>query len=173
MKLLLHCCCGPCSIFIIDKLLKDGHEVFLLFYNPNIHPDKEKIARIEALQVVASKYKVPLFVDSKDMIDLWLAQNKKRCNECYESRINYIAKYAAENGFSYFLTSLLISPYQNHELIKELSQKYAKLYGINFYYEDFRKDFRTGQNMAKELGIYRQKYCGCIISLNDNNKINV
>jgi predicted adenine nucleotide alpha hydrolase (AANH) superfamily ATPase len=89
-----------------------------------------------------------------------------RCNMCYSLRMEEAARYASENGFEAFSTSLLVSPYQKHELIKELGDFYAEKYGIVFAYRDFRPGFRHGQQMAKEMGLYRQKYCGCILSIN-------
>jgi len=90
--------------------------------------------------------------------------NEKRCNMCYALRIDKVAGYAKENGFDAFTTTLLVSPYQKHELIVELSKS------IEFFYKDFRPGFRQGQQEAKELGLYRQKYCGCIISYREAEK---
>jgi predicted adenine nucleotide alpha hydrolase (AANH) superfamily ATPase len=86
---------------------------------------------------------------------------------CYSLRLDKVAKYAKDNGFDAFTTSLLVSPYQKHDLIKELGEKFALKYNIKFYYQDFRPFFREGQAMAKEMGLYRQKYCGCIVSYNE------
>jgi predicted adenine nucleotide alpha hydrolase (AANH) superfamily ATPase len=88
-----------------------------------------------------------------------------RCHKCYTLRLEKAAKYAVENGFDAFTTSLLVSPYQKHDLIKELGDHYASEYGVEFIYRDFRPGFRQGQQMAKDMGLYRQKYCGCILSL--------
>ncbi|HOJ12221.1 MAG TPA: epoxyqueuosine reductase QueH, partial [Clostridiales bacterium] len=90
---------------------------------------------------------------------------EERCAMCYTIRLDKAASFAKEHGFDAFTTTLLISPYQKHDLIKELGEKLADKYKIQFYYRDFRPGFRKGQQQAKELGLYRQKYCGCIISL--------
>ena len=74
------------------------------------------------------------------------------------------AKYAKENGYDAFSTTLLISPYQNHELLKKTGEMLSKKYGIEFLYRDFRPGFREGQNKARSLGLYMQKYCGCVFS---------
>ena len=87
-----------------------------------------------------------------------------RCGYCYYCRLNEVAKEAKKLGYEYFSTTLLISPYQNHELIKKTGEELAKKYGIKFYYEDFRPYFREGQSKARELGLYMQKYCGCVFS---------
>ncbi|MBU4457363.1 MAG: epoxyqueuosine reductase QueH, partial [Candidatus Omnitrophica bacterium] len=88
----------------------------------------------------------------------------ERCSLCWELRLLQTADYAKENSFDGFTTTLLISPYQNHEIVKDISERIAKEKGIDFYYEDFRKGFRESQDKAKELDVYRQKYCGCVFS---------
>ena len=76
-------------------------------------------------------------------------------------------KYAKENGFDTISTTLLVSPYQNHEALIEVAKFMAKKYEVEFLYRDFRVGFREGQNKARELGLYMQKYCGCIFSEED------
>ena len=84
---------------------------------------------------------------------------------CYDRRMDVVAKYAAEHGYSSFCTTLLVSPYQQHDKIAAVSEQKAEKYGASFEYMDFRPGFRQGQDMAREIGLYRQKYCGCIFSL--------
>ena len=102
----------------------------------------------------------------KDTISQAVPSNvyEPRCNMCYRVRLDKTAWYAKEKGFDAFTTTLLVSPYQKHELICEIGQQAAQKYGIDFYYSDFRPGFRQGQQGAKEMGLYRQKYCGCIVS---------
>ncbi len=90
-----------------------------------------------------------------------------RCEKCYRMRLEQTAKYASENGFDSFTTTLLISPYQNHGLICNVAREYAELYNIEFLYRDFRPYFREGQDIAREKAFYMQKYCGCIFSEED------
>ena len=90
-----------------------------------------------------------------------------RCRYCYESRMDIVAKTAKENGFDTFTTTLLVSPYQKHEMLVEVCENMAKKYGVKFYYKDFREGFREGQEIARELELYMQKYCGCIYSEED------
>lgn len=77
------------------------------------------------------------------------------------------ARYAAENGFTHFTTTLLISPYQNHELLAQTAREAAQEFGVSFLYRDFRPYFREGQDRARAMGLYMQKYCGCIFSEED------
>ena len=95
-------------------------------------------------------------------------QNKRTCkNYCYYVRLEQTAKYAKENGYTAFSTTLLVSPYQNHDALVEVAKMMAKKYDIEFLYRDFRVGFREGQAKARELGLYMQKYCGCIFSEED------
>ena len=85
----------------------------------------------------------------------------------YRVRLEQTAKYAKEHGYDHITTTLLVSPYQNHEAIIEAGKEIANYYGLTFLDRDFRVGFRKGQEKAKELGLYRQKYCGCIFSEED------
>ena len=87
-----------------------------------------------------------------------------RCGKCYEMRLFETARQAKELGFDSFTSSLFISPYQNHELMRETAERAAMEYGVEFLYRDFRPYFHAGQDKAKELGFYMQKYCGCVFS---------
>ena len=94
-----------------------------------------------------------------------------RCQDyCYPVRLEQTAKYAKENGFDTISTTLLVSPYQKHDIIKELGEVISKKYGVEFLYRDFRVGFREGQAKAREIGLYMQKYCGCIFSEEDRYK---
>ena len=93
---------------------------------------------------------------------------ENRCqNYCYQVRLKQTAKHAVENGFDTISTTLLVSPYQKHDILKKQGEEIAKEYGLNFLYRDFRIGFREGQAKARELGLYMQKYCGCIFSEED------
>lgn len=175
MKLLLHTCCAPCSTYVVDKLRKDGFDdITAYWYNINIHPFTEYKARLEALKMYAEMINMPLVVNhnygirefTKSVID----NIDGRCVFCYESRLEETVKYAKENGYDAFTTTLLVSPYQNHELIIAVAKKMAKKYGVEFVYQDFREGFRIGQQMARDAGLYMQKYCGCIYSEEDRYK---
>jgi predicted adenine nucleotide alpha hydrolase (AANH) superfamily ATPase len=87
-----------------------------------------------------------------------------RCVKCYEMRLFDTARAAAEGGFDSFTSSLFISPYQNHELMREVAERAAAEYGVSFLYRDFRPYFREGQERARALEMYIQKYCGCVFS---------
>lgn len=169
MKILLHMCCMPCSIYVVDKLRGDKNEVVGFSYNPNIHPKTEYIKRKDVVKEYSEKINLPvIFNEEYNMVNFIqnvVSDENSRCNYCYRVRLEETAKYAKENGFDAFTTTLLISPYQNHELIHNIGSYISNKYDIEFYYEDFRHGFREGQSKAKEEGLYRQKYCGCIYSI--------
>lgn len=171
MKLLLHMCCGPCSVYPVTALQQEAVQLEGLFYNPNIHPREEFTRRKENLLVLAQTKEIPVTCLDDFMQEVWERfpdEQAERCRMCYAVRLDKTAAMAKERGFDAFSTTLLVSPYQNHELIRELGEKAAARYGVAFFYRDFRPGFREGQAEAKELGLYRQKFCGCIRSLEES-----
>ena len=168
MKLLLHVCCAPCSIKCIEQLREENIEPTLFWYNPNIHPFIEYRNRKNALIEYAKSMDLKLIIDDnyglRSFISAVTPNFVTRCEYCYTERLSKTAKYAVDNGYNAFSTTLLISPYQNHERIKQISGKISADIGIEFLYRDFRPYFREGQNMARSMNIYMQKYCGCIFS---------
>lgn len=168
MKLLLHTCCAPCSVFCVKKLKEEDIDITSYWYNPNIHPYKEYEARLECLKEYNKKIGIPLIINDyyglKDFCKNVVDKLDNRCGYCYFRRLDNVAKYAKENGYDAFCTTLLISPYQDHELLKKTGEMLAKKYNIKFLYRDFRSGFREGQNEAREIGLYMQKYCGCVFS---------
>lgn len=171
MKLLMHMCCAPCSVYPLSALRDEGIDVEGLFCNPNIHPKDEYDRRRENVEVFSQAKDLEVnYIDDfrQHTWEGFKGSAGERCNMCYGIRMDKAAAYAAEHGFDAFTTSLLVSPYQKHELIRELGEKSAKKHGVEFYYKDFRPGFRQGQQMAKEMGLYRQKFCGCIVSYNES-----
>ena len=183
-KLLVHACCGPCFTYINYDLktnglpLEDGNrqkvEFTACFYNPNIHPKVEYERRKEAFEalckmentdyVILDEYDLNGYVENVITKVKFEKQYESRCEYCYNLRLEEAFKYAKENGYSAVTTTLTISPYQNHEIIKKVGKKLEEKYNIKFIYLDYREHFREGQKMAKEKGIYMQKYCGCVFS---------
>lgn len=164
MKLLLHTCCAPCSVYCIDSLREEGIEPTVYWYNPNIHPYMEYKSRRDCLKEYAKSIDIEAIFEEDYGLDE-LCKNvvgdlQNRCkNYCYRVRLEQVAKYASENGYDAFSTTLLVSIYQNHEAIIEIANEMAKKYGVKFLYRDFRIGFREGQAKARELNLYMQKYC--------------
>ena len=168
MKTLLHICCAPCANQCIEVLRTDGFEVTGFWYNPNIHPFTEYRARRDCLRGYAQTVELPLIEKNdyalRPFVRAVAEDIAHRCVKCYEMRLYETARQAKELGFDSFTSSLFISPYQNHELMKEVAQRAAAEYGVEFLYRDFRPHFREGQELARKKGFYMQKYCGCIFS---------
>ena len=171
MKLLLHICCAPCSITCIDTLRQEGIEPVGFWDNPNIHPFTEYRTRRNTLSEYAQSIGLELILHGEYGLRPFVCQVcdhiDSRCGDCYRMRMGAAARYAAENGFTHFTSTLFVSPYQNHELLKECARQAGEEWGIDFLYRDFRPRFREGQERARELGLYMQKYCGCIFSEED------
>ena len=170
MKLLLHTCCAPCSVYCIKSLRAENIEQTLFWYNPNIHPYSEYKARRDCLISYAEQKQVELVLEDAYGLDEFICQVNKerlgsRCEEyCYPKRLRKAFEYAKANGYDTVTTTLLYSIYQKHEIIADLMQQLAKEYGVGFLYRDFREGWREGQDEAREAGLYMQKYCGCVYS---------
>jgi len=169
MKLLLHTCCAPCLIYPLEKLRAAGFSLTGLFYNPNVHPFAEYKNRKQAvedfsrkagLEVIYPQYWPAEYFQAVNMKE----ESKDRCSLCWTLRLKKTAKLAKERGFESFSTTLLVSPYQDQELLKKIGNEIAKEEGVEFYYEDFRPGFKKAHEEARIKGIYCQKYCGCIYS---------
>ena len=169
MKLLLHTCCAPCSVYCIDSLREEGIEPTVYWYNPNIHPYMEYKARRDCLKEYTKNINVQAIFEENYGLDEFcknvIGDLENRCsNYCYRVRLEQTVKYAKENGYDSFSTTLLVSPYQKHDVIIKVAEEMAIKYNVKFLYRDFRIGFREGQNKARELGLYMQKYCGCVFS---------
>lgn len=172
MKLLMHTCCAPCSVYCIDTLRKEGIEPTLYWYNPNIHPYTEYKARRDCLKEYANSINVQAIFEENYGLDEFCREAvkdlKARCtNYCYPVRLRKTFEYAKENGYDTVTTTLLYSIYQKHDFIKAYMEKLSKEFGIDFLYRDFRVGFWEGHQKAHDIGLYMQKYCGCIFSEED------
>ncbi|EEG76194.1 epoxyqueuosine reductase QueH [Dethiobacter alkaliphilus] len=171
MNLLLHMCCGPCSTYSVKRFRELGYQIHGMFYNPNIHPYKEFQRRLEALTDFCRTEDIPLQVckeyELEKHLQTVMPDLDNRCRLCYRLRLEEVARAAAKLGIPRFSTTLAISPYQNHELLRLEGEEAAKRHGVTFVYEDLRPGFRQSAQMSKEMGLYRQPYCGCIFSEKD------
>lgn len=192
MKLLLHTCCAPCSVYCIKTLRKEGIEPTLFWYNPNIHPYSEYKARRDCLKNYAENKKVKLILEDAYGLDDFVCGVLKnangnnsedgkntgangpkdfeeamlmRCqNYCYPKRLRKVFEFAKEHDYDTVSTTLLYSIYQQHDIIKDLMESLSREFGIDFLYRDFREGWREGQDEARAAGLYMQKYCGCVFS---------
>ena len=168
MKTLLHTCCAPCSVSCVEQLRAEGIEPVSYWFNPNIHPYQEYKARRDTLIEYAGLIKMELIVQEeyglRDFVCAVADDIAHRCTKCYEMRLEQTARFAAENGFDSFTSTLFVSPYQQHERMADIARQAAQKWGVSFLYRDFRSGFRAGQQQARERGLYMQKYCGCVFS---------
>lgn len=169
MKILVHTCCGPCSIYPLQALKEEGHDVTAFWYNPNIHPYREYQKRRETLREYCSAEGIKLIDRDEYPLDKWLktmvsVDRSEHCRLCFRLRLTEAAGEALRLGLPAFTTSLLISPYQKHEAIREEGEKIASEGGLSFWYRDYRPWYREGADMSRQAGMYRQPYCGCIYS---------
>ena len=168
MNTLLHICCAPCANQCIEVLRTDGFQVTGYWYNPNIHPFTEYRARRNCLRDYAATIDLPLIEQDEYALRPFIREVaediRNRCVKCYEMRLFEAARTAKEKGFDSFTSSLFISPYQNHELMRDVAERAASEHGVEFLYRDFRPYFKAGQEKARELEFYMQKYCGCVFS---------
>ena len=174
MNVLLHICCAPCSIMCIETLRNEGIEPVGFWDNVNIHPYTEYRERKNTLIEYAKSIQLELIVHGEYGLRPFVREVAEdidgRCVKCYRMRFRTAAQYAAENGFSHFTSTLFVSPYQNHELMIREAEAAAAEFGVQFLHRDFRPWFREGQDRARELGLYMQKYCGCVFSEEDRYK---
>ena len=175
-RLLLQVCCAPCFAGSVEYLT-EHFDVTAFFYNPNIQPKQEFNLRLDALkQLIESFPSVKLIVPEQDENEYLtcvkgLEKEKEggaRCTGCFELRLEKTAKYMMDNmgDFDYFATTLTVSPHKNAKLINEIGNKIATKYNVNYLESNFKKKdgFLRSINKSKELGLYRQDYCGCSFS---------
>lgn len=169
MRILVHCCCSICAIHPLRVLKEEGFDVTLLWYNPNIHPYSEYQQRLESLRALQKLWGLDIiyinnYWDFYKFLRLLSGKESERCEICYNLRLTKTAETAASLGIELFTTTLLVSPYQKYDNIVRIGSQIGSNFNINFMDRDFREGFRQAQTLSKELGLYRQKYCGCIYS---------
>jgi len=165
----LHACCAPCAASVAPLLRASGAEPIAYYANPNIHPAMEWLTRLEALQQYAAMVGLEVDFEPEYGLSRFLGttlglKGVDRCRRCFTMRLAATAEWAARRGLERFTTTLLVSPYQDRDAVIEAGEEAASQYGVDFVGTDFRAEFRHGQARAKELGLYRQAYCGCVFS---------
>lgn len=174
MKLLLHACCGPCSLEPARLLAQAGHQITIAYMNSNIHPEQEYKRRQASLSAWAESEGLPIVEGAYDP-DAWErtvgavaadpeASREDRCRACYRLRLEEAARYASEHRFDGIATTLTVSPYQYTDIIREELERASETRNLAFVFEDFRPFYDEATRRSRELGMYRQNYCGCRIS---------
>lgn len=168
-KILVHACCGICSGYPISLLKEMGYTPVVYFCNPNLDTKEEFNKRLEAQKVVCMYHWVELIAEEykhEEYLQVIKGleeepERGKRCVECIKLRLQQTAHKARELGINKFTTSLVISPHKNFEMISKIGREIAD--DLEFVAIDFKKKdgFLKTNKLSKELGIYRQNYCGC------------
>ncbi len=170
-SVLLHVCCAPCSLYCIHVLQEMMADIHLFWYNPNIHPYIEYTKRYDEVKKHAERVLLPLIAHDDYALEEFLRtvvyHEDERCEACYVMRLEETARTAKQLHIASFTTTLLYSRYQKHERIRSVGEDAARRHGVRFLYHDFREGWRYGVDTSKEMGMYRQQYCGCIYSEKD------
>lgn len=184
-SLLLHSCCAPCSSYVLEYL-SQFFNITVLYYNPNISPKYEYLYRLQEEKRLISEmnFKNPVkILDCDYNADEFFTVAKglekepeggKRCEKCFDLRLDFTAKTAKENKFDYFATTLTISPLKNANLINQIGESLAEKYNVKYLSSDFKKKegYKRSIILSKEYNLYRQNYCGCIYSKVESDKNN-
>lgn len=176
-SLLLHCCCAPCSSYVLEYL-SPHFDITALFYNPNISPQEEYIFRLQELRrlivemglsqkvkLIESKYDPEKFEALARGLEI-CKEGAERCFECYDLRLSKAAEIAKAQTFDYFATTLTVSPYKKADKLNEIGHKLALEHNVNYLPTDFKKrdGYKRSIELSKQYNLYRQNYCGCRFS---------
>lgn len=198
MKILFHICCSNCAVYPVKLLREEGHHFAGFWFNPNIQPYEEHELRLNSLKVLADRWHIDMFyvdeyrpadyfkmlvdanliqtddldglTNNSEIVQKFVPPSPERCRVCYTLRLEKTAEEAKRQGFNAFSTTLLISPYQNFEQIVSIAKELEDKHNISFYLRDLRPHFSASKTFARELGLYRQKYCGCVYSREERRK---
>jgi predicted adenine nucleotide alpha hydrolase (AANH) superfamily ATPase len=172
VKIVLHICCGVCAAGAAQELISEGHTVTGYYFNPNIYPEEEYKARLEAAQKIADElgfeFKTgeyaPKYWTAETMALAAEPEGRKRCEICYRIRLQAAHEFMKETGADAFASTLTIGPSKSAEKINRIG---FEIGGETFLARDFKKKdgFKKANELSKKLGIYRQNYCGCIYSI--------
>ncbi len=177
-KLLIHSCCAPCSSYVLEYLEK-YFEITVLYFNPNIYPEEEFYKRLEEqkrlissmnldINVIDVGYASELFYDAVKGLENE-PEGGRRCEKCFILRLDKTAEIAKNQNFDFFTTTLSISPLKDEQLLNSIGGMLAEKYGVPYLYSDFKKKngYKRSIELSKKYDLYRQNYCGCVYSQNN------
>lgn len=172
-RLLLHCCCAPCSSACLERL-KDFFDITVVFYNPNIDDGEYSRRKDELLRFIKETGWAHVLDCDREDGKFYAAvrglenekEGAKRCEVCFKLRLEKTAALAEENGFDYFATTLTVSPLKNAEIINRIGEELAKNLKVKWLYTDFKRrdGYLRSIKLSESYGLYRQNYCGCVYS---------
>ena len=170
-RLLLHACCAPCSLEPVRILEEEGFEPTICWANPNIQPAAEHDRRLAELRRWCAATDIPL-IEAREDYACWersvapigACARERRCRACYALRLAEACRVAEERGFDHIATTLAVSPYQLFETCNDVLVRLAHAHGLTPVIRDFRPWYPEATRRSRELGMYRQNYCGCRFS---------
>ena len=174
-KVVLHTCCAICSGYPVSYLQDAGYQVYCYFYNPNIYPLEEYKRRLDAertlcanlgCELIEAEYETERYYNAAAGLENE-PEKGRRCDKCFELRLIKTAEFAKSQGINNFTTSIVISPHKSFQKLTIIGEDIAKNYGLNYLAVDFKKKdgFLKTNKISRDLGLYRQNYCGCKFSL--------
>ena len=168
-ELLLHSCCAPCSSAIVEELYKH-FDLTLYYYNPCITDKDEYFKRANELnkfkdkaEIVIAEFNPEIFYTAIKGLENE-PEGCSRCRVCYHQRLEKSAKYAKENGFRYFSTTLTLSPYKDSSVINRFGTQCGRDFGVMYMPFDFSYLYIKSLELCEKYNLYQQDYCGCIYS---------
>lgn len=168
MQILFHICCAPCALHCFPRLKKEFDDIFGFWYNPNIHPLQEYRRRLNSVKEWAEKTNTRVIYEDKYELQDFLRgiafRESNRCQICYYLRLKKTAIFARRGKFDFFGSTLLCSPHQNQDLIRNIAREIGEEYSINPYLKSFREGWKESKEVSREMDLYHQQYCGCIYS---------
>lgn len=171
--LLLHCCCAPCSSACLERL-QESFDITVFFYNPNIETE-EYLKRKAELSRLIKETSWAKELDCEHEKEHYYSsirglekekEGGKRCEVCFNLRLEKTAETAEKLGFEYFATTLTISPLKDAELINSIGERLAEGKRVRWLYSDFKKrdGYLKSLRLSEKHNLYRQDYCGCVYS---------
>lgn len=174
-NILLHVCCAPDATVPWPALIDEGHKVTGYFYSSNIHPYSEFLKRAREVRSLAAELGRDCIVDAYDPTrwidkvrsDLLAPEGGQRCISCFRAQLEGGAKVAVKGGFDALSTTLSISPHKNVDEINNVGEDICCRYGLKWVFRVWRRNggFALSVKRSAELGLYRQRYCGCVLSI--------
>ena len=175
-RLLLQCCCAPCSSYVLEYL-SEYFDITLFFYNPNMSSDaeydkraKELVRLVGEMGLVGCKTQIEPY-NPQEFFEIakgkeMLAEGGERCFACYRLRLEKTAKKAKEENFDYFCTTLSISPHKRADKLNEIGGELSEIFGVKYLYSDFKKNngYIRSIELSRKFDLYRQNFCGCVYS---------
>lgn len=177
-RLLLHACCAPCSTYPLLKL-NDIYDISIYYSNSNLISLAEFNKRLNNFSILKQKFNFNLFVDDYNAYS-WnqLTKNNKldpekgpRCEICIKYRLERTFLFAKTNKIDIVSSTLTCAPYKNSEMIFEIARKLIFEYGVDFLFENFKKNdgFKKSMIFSRQNDLYLQDFCGCVYSVHDKN----